>query len=73
MRVVTDAVARLVELGKQGVDVFARIRMARHSRALRDPGAHPMGLLMLPQAAIVARFLTAKEGHKFNLQGLWLA
>ena len=44
--------------------------MARHDAELHNPGARLAGLLMLPRAADVARFLTAKEGHKFNLQGL---
>ena len=41
--------------------------MARREAELHNPGARLADLLMLPRAADVARFLTAKEGHKFNL------
>ena len=39
--------------------------MARTLAELRNPCARLAGLLMLPRAADVARFLTAKEGHMF--------
>ena len=41
------------------------IAMARSKAELLNPCARLAGLLMLPRAAVVARFLTAKEGHKY--------
>ena len=70
MKVVTDAVAQTVELCSEGC---GRTRKGLNGSArggATQPRARLADLLMLPRAADVARFLTAKEGHKFNLQPL---